>query len=140
MIAIGLLLVRMLCDFFKPRTRLEAEIRNCWSMPRLIGDPPREQQEMEEHEHDNINDTATARFGAMPHRWRHRSVADLPRWAGSALFRGLPPIARQNRPRRPRALLRALHCDRPSGRRRLHSGEPHLAGEFGLGKQTRLFA
>jgi hypothetical protein len=26
MIAIGLLFIRMLCDFFKPRTRLEAEI------------------------------------------------------------------------------------------------------------------
>jgi hypothetical protein len=26
MIAIGLLLLRMLCDFFKPRPRLEAEI------------------------------------------------------------------------------------------------------------------
>src|SRR5215475_7393230 len=64
----------------------------------LIRDPPREQQEIEEHEHDDINDTATARFGAIPHRWRYRNVADLPRWAGSALFRGLPPIARQNRP------------------------------------------
>src|SRR2546430_1079777 len=27
------------------------------------------------HEHDDINDAATARFGAVPHRWRHRNVA-----------------------------------------------------------------
>jgi hypothetical protein len=30
------------------------------------------------HERDDINDAATARFGAVPHRWRHRNVAHLP--------------------------------------------------------------
>ena len=59
----------------------------------LIGDPPREQQEMEEHEPDDINDTATAWFGAVPHRWRIETSLifidglDLPYFAAFHLLR-----------------------------------------------------